>query len=136
MGTSSIKDQRTLEKIDKIVKTGKVSHVFLTHPDEDHYNYFFNMDKSKIEHLHLGGKAELWGKGQTSRTMAEKWVELITGNTNQNSNRGLDNYEVTHFQMSHTSPRKSIPYPLCNGKLNMEILFGGLERYFSKLSAM
>ena len=40
MGSSSIKvDQDTVDRINRLVANGKVSTIFLTHPDEDHYNY-------------------------------------------------------------------------------------------------
>ena len=70
MGTSSIKDARTVDRIKKIVEKGSVSNIFLTHPDEDHYNYFKNFKDKGNADFHFGGDLGLWNEGVMSRNMA------------------------------------------------------------------
>ena len=60
-----------VERIKKMV--GKsVSNIFLTHPDEDHYNYLKNFQKFRKDkiHFHLGGNLALWDEGAMSRNVA------------------------------------------------------------------
>jgi len=134
MGTSSIKDARTVDRIKKIVGNS-VSNIFLTHPDEDHYNYLKNFQDKKNVHFHLGGDLALWGEGTNSkRTAADIIAPLIydqsvlANKKNGQENRGYSVYMGTDFFeiVKNKRVRKSsIDVDLCNKKMKMEILLGG-----------
>ena len=128
MGTTSIKDKKTLDKIDKIVGKNRVSHIFLTHPDDDHYNYITEFMKGKKYHnVHFGGNLNLWGKGQNSEKTVLDIVKRIELNKNP---RDFSYSEYTDESFKERNEkgevvRKSQIVHLCNRKLQMEILSGG-----------
>merc|ERR1711862_124619 len=123
MGTSSIKDARTVDRIKKIVGNS-VSNIFLTHPDEDHYNYLKNFQDKKNVQFHLGGDLALWGEGTNSkRTVADIIAPLIydqSNKKNEKENRGYSVYTEADFfeKVKNKRIRKSsINVDLCKKKL-------------------
>ena len=144
MGTSSIKDARTLDRIKTIVGTDSalVSNIFLTHPDEDHYNYLMNFNKFRKDkiHFHLGGNLALWDEGTMSKKVAFNEIikPLIDDDDddddddediNEKNFRGYSEYTNDIFFKNENGKRVrnriSKEVTLCNKKMNMEVFVGG-----------
>ena len=132
MGTSSIKDERTLDRIKEIVGTNVVSNIFLTHPDEDHYNYLKNFKDKMKAHFHLGGDLDLWKEGKMSGRAAFNDIiaPLIFDQSVENQKDvGYSEYTENTFTKFLNGKRRikrtSKEVNFCNKKMNMEIFVGG-----------
>ena len=117
MGSSSI-DRNTVDRMNRLVKNGKVSTIFFTHPDEDHYNYLTHFVKYfnyKIPNIYLGGSKELWNaRGSKSKDFIDELKK---------SSNSLNYKTVSMFRNGNTQKVN-----LCEGLMTMEIIYGGHNR--------
>ena len=104
--------------MNRLVAKGKVSTIFLTHPDEDHYNYlphFAYYTQNRVQNIYLGGSKNLWNRKDS---LSKKFVDAIIGSGIYNGNQKSFNY----------MEGKTKTVDLCKGLMKMEIIYGGYDR--------
>ena len=107
---------------------GKVSTIFLTHPDEDHYNYllhFAQYKKDKIPNIYLGGSQNLWN---VPKSKPKEFVDQLKKSNIYSGPTSL-NYNVPSLFTKGNSKRVNI----CEGLMTMEIIYGGHNRLENSL---
>merc|ERR1712154_683619 len=126
IGTTSGKRDDVIRKIDGLVMKGKLSHVFLTHPDKDHISYLYDLytfpsfqgkvtdngnGLSGNTKIHVGGSAGDWGL-----TKMRKEVKYLFAS------------KMNYYTRDKFPNGKTYNIPFCWNQMNMEILYAYGEK--------
>lgn len=122
------KDRDTVDRMNRLVKNGKVSTIFLTHPDEDHYNYlphFVKYFNYKIQNIYLGGSKELWNAPSSK---SKEFIDELSESNIFSGPNSLSYKTVSMFANGNKKLLKRQKVSLCEGHMDMEIIYGGHDR--------